>query len=384
MKTRSYSMLVAALCLVFWRPLGAAPKSTDYYVSTHGSDSTGNGSIAHPWATIAYASKHIGPGATVHVAAGVYRGSFTTRSSGTPSAYITYIADSADFSHPVNCAQVTANHGSLSSCARLEGTSGGTWSNLGNYVTIQGFDVTGPDIGLGRLGIATLGRDTRIIGNSVHDIETSSCGSEGNAGIGPDGENGFVEGNYVYDIGPRVCRFTQGIYPNGSSTGTTIIENNIVFNVSSFGIQSWGNEGGDIIVNNTIFHTGDGCIVLGADAAGRTNAHDYVANNICYATPDGIEENGYSSRATGKDNIYTHNLFYSVRKSYALQNHLRGKATIDASPLFVHYTGDRTGDYHLQAESPARCAGTPNHAPARNFDGHARPRGHCWSVGAYE
>ncbi|MGH9328010.1 MAG: hypothetical protein ACRD2B_15180 [Terriglobia bacterium] len=62
--------------------------ASNYYVSTRGSNSAGNGSEAHPWATVAYASTHAGPGTTVYVAAGVYHGSFTTSASGTASAYI--------------------------------------------------------------------------------------------------------------------------------------------------------------------------------------------------------------------------------------------------------------------------------------------------------
>jgi len=41
----------------------------DYYVSTTGSDSSGNGSALKPWATVEHASTLAGPGATVHIAA---------------------------------------------------------------------------------------------------------------------------------------------------------------------------------------------------------------------------------------------------------------------------------------------------------------------------
>lgn len=378
--------LLICACVVYlfsWCCPGITAATKDYYVSTTGSNAKGNGSMAHPWATIAFASAHVRPGATIHVAAGTYTGSFTTRNSGTPSAYITYEADSADFSHPVRCARVTADHGPLSDCVRLIGIRGGTWSNLGNFVTIQGFDVSGPNIGLGRVGIGTYGKATRIIGNSVHDIENFSCGPMGNAGIGPDGADGVVDGNFVYRIGQALCHFTQGIYPNGDSTGTTVIENNVVFEVSSFGIQSWGNTGSDIIVNNTVFNTGDGCIVLGTDTRGQTNANNYVANNICYATRRGVVESGYASSATGKNNIYRNNLFDHVGTIYKLQNGLKAIDTVDAEPLFIRYTGNRTGDYHLQPKSPAVCSGTNHNAPASDFDGVSRPRGQCWSVGAY-
>lgn len=187
--------------------------------------------------------------------AGVYKDSFATRASGAAAAYIAYIAASVDFSHPVNCPQVTANHASTSTCVSLIGTARSAWANTGDYVVIKGFDVRGPDIGLGRQGIYTGGISTPIIGNSVHDIATSSCGALGAAGFGPDGAIGFVDGNYIYNVGLPHCWFTLGIYPNGQTTGTTVIENNIVLHIASYTIQSWGNSGGDVIVNNTLFNS---------------------------------------------------------------------------------------------------------------------------------
>lgn len=364
---------------------GGSGSTNNYYVSTTGSDTSGSGTAASPWATIAHAATLIGPGAVVHVAAGVYTGSFNTSASGTSTAPIKYQADTADFSGPVNCAQVSANHGSLSSCVQLVGTSGSAWDNSGDYVTIQGFDITGPNIGVGTSAIATNGQGTRFIGNSVHDVETGSCGSSGNAAIGADGVDGVVDGNYVYNVGQAGCGTTQGIYPNsGSSGGTTIIENNIVFQVSGFGIQSWANTGGDIIVNNTVFNTGDGCVVIGTDTQGQTNGNDFVANNICYATPGGIREEGYSSAATGTNNVYEDNLFYKDTTNYSLQNGLVGTGTVTADPLFVNYTGDQTGNYHLQSNSPAIGIGTSTNAPTADFDGNTRPQSGAWDIGAYE
>src|SRR5439155_496489 len=105
--------------------VSSGTSGTDFYVSTAGSNSSGNGSSSSPWATIAYASTKVGPGSTVHVAPGTYSGQFNTDASGTSSAYITYVSDT--------------KWG-----AKIAGGSSSTWSNHGAYVTIQGFDVTGP------------------------------------------------------------------------------------------------------------------------------------------------------------------------------------------------------------------------------------------------
>jgi hypothetical protein len=104
----------------------ALTTSTNLYVSTTGNDHSVNGSTTKPWATIAHASSQAGAGAVIHVAAGVYKGSFNTTASGTASAYVTYVADTANFSAPVNCAQVAANHSNLATCVQLVGSSGTT------------------------------------------------------------------------------------------------------------------------------------------------------------------------------------------------------------------------------------------------------------------
>jgi len=101
----------------------------------------------------------VGPGAIVHVAPGTYSGQFNTSASGTSSAYITYVSDT--------------KWG-----AKIAGGSSSTWSNHGAYVTIQGFDVTGPTGCCN--AIYTSGNATKIIGNNVHDVQTSNgCSSTG-------------------------------------------------------------------------------------------------------------------------------------------------------------------------------------------------------------
>ena len=145
----------------------AAATTADYYVSPEGNDTSGDGSAANPWATIAHADAQVGPGSTVHVATGTYTGSFNTNASGAASAYITYISDT--------------KWG-----AKIVGGSFSTWSNYGAYVEIQDFDVTGPKSSCCE-GIYTAGNATRIIGNNVHDTQSANgCNVTGGAGIDVD------------------------------------------------------------------------------------------------------------------------------------------------------------------------------------------------------
>lgn len=364
---------------------GVASSSTAaasaYYVSTTGSDSTGNGSESSPWATIAHASTQVGPGATVYVAAGVYTGSFTTNSSGTASDYITYVASSADFSGAVNCAQVAANHGDLSTCVQLVGTDTDTWTNNGNYVAIEGFDVTGPGIN----GIYTQGTGTLISGNHVHDVLTGTCNSDGGSGINLNGSNAEVVGNYVHNIGPypKACGYVQGIY---FLQAGGYAYNNISFNNSGFGIQLWHYPSNVAIFNNTIFNNASGGIVLGTDTSGVTVDYITVANNIVVNNGgEGVSEQGAADSSTGTHNIYKNNLVEgNSGGSFSLQNGLTATSTVAASPQFVNDTGNASGDYHLLSTSPAIGAGIASGAPSTDFDGNPRPQSGVVDIGAYQ
>lgn len=352
-----------------------------YYVSTTGSDSSGTGSKTSPWASIAHASTKVGAGATVYVAAGVYKSSFTTNASGTASAYISYIATTANFSATVNCAQVAANQGDLSNCAQLVGTTTDTWVNNGNYVAIEGFDISGPGIN----GLYTQGTATLISGNHVHDVLTGTCNSTGGSGINLNGTNAEVVGNYVHNIGPypSACGYVQGIY---FLQAGGYAYNNISFNNSGFGIQMWHYPSNLAIYNNTIFANASGGIVLGTDTSGVTVDYITVANNIVVDNGGyGISEQGATTSSTGTHNVYENNLVEGNSSgSFSLQNGLKALLTLGSAPQFVNYTGNSSGNYHLLSTSPAIGAGTATGAPGTDFDGNTRPQAGPIDIGAYQ
>lgn len=373
---------LASIALFFALPLAVsqtATAQTNYYVANSGNDSSGNGSISSPWATIAHASTKVGPGAIVHVAAGTYSGSFNTNASGSSSAYITYIANNADFSAPVNCAEVAANHGDLSTCVHLIGVGSTTWTNFGDYVMIQGFDVTGPGIN----GIYTQGNATKIAFNHVHDMMTSTCNSNGGSGINLNGTNAQVMDNYVHNIGPypSACGFVQGIY--FLQAGGTAY-NNISFDNSGFGIQLWHFPANILLTNNTIFNNASGGIVLGTDDNFTVDYITVENNLIANNGGDGISEQGGSSSSVGIHNVYSNNLVSGNSGGISLWNGRTASATVTGAPQFVNYTGTSSGNYHLQSTSPALGTALASGSAATDFDGGARPQAGRYDIGAYE
>ncbi|MEV0407018.1 choice-of-anchor Q domain-containing protein [Actinoallomurus sp. NPDC050550] len=346
-----------------------------YYVAPDGDDSKGDGSHAHPWATIQHAAERVtvaSAGATVHVADGTYAEAVSNTKSGHAGGYLTFEAE-----HPGKAHIAPKN-------------SDVPFENRGDYVRIVGFDISGS--GGAWSGILIWGRHNVVQGDHVHDVLThiapKDCdGSPGGQGIGDDAsasDNAFL-GNRVDHIGPypTECEYIHGIYPSG---GGDLIQNNIVYRTSGSGIRFNHNAKGATIANNLSFANADhGIYITGGDS---TADHFVIDNNI-------VRDNamyGINVRddANGAHNQYRDNLFYRNGKGrYGLNNSREftppnSSGTLDADPRLVDYTADGTGDYHLTASSPCVDAGTATGAPADDLDGVTRPKGRGIDIGPYE
>jgi hypothetical protein len=347
---------------------GSAMAATNIYVSPTGSDSN-PGTQAAPVKTITRADALASAGSTIHVAAGTYYVSapslgsvgIKTTKSGTATARIRFVSDVKWGAKIV-----------------VSGT-GITWDSRGNYVDIDGFQITGS----GRHGILAAGAYLTFKNNYIHDLTISGgCNGSGGAAIDTYGTVGnvVIDRNIVRNIGYRLigaCNTVQGIY---IANANNVVTNNIVSGVAAVGIQQWHGATASTIVNNTTFHNKIG-ILLGQGDAGTTtgSANNYVANNIVYDNVTyGIIEGGLM----GGNNRYANNLVARSGTSWKVKGTVTG--SISSDPLFKSYLANGSGDYRVYSSSPAIDRGTSIKAPTIDFAGVARPRGAAVDVGAYE
>jgi len=352
-----------------------ASAATDYYVATTGSDSS-PGTQSQPFKTIRKASQVATAGTTVHVGAGTYTETIRTKNNGTASSRIRFV------SYVKWGAKIFP---------RANSTSEHVWDIRGNYVDINGFEVDGSRCTSCVDGIYMGGSYDRVINTHVHNIANNiPCLSHGAAGIIGDhyygGTRNDVIRNVVANIGVVPCTFHQGIYMSTSG----VVVNNIVNNVSAYGIHLWHDATNVTVVNNTVFNNGSpgsdgGGIMIGSGEYYNFSGpgdHNTVSNNIIYNNKGaGIQENGN----TGKHNTYTNNLVYGNTTDWSLQNGLMHTNTITADPRFVNYLANGTGNYHLAAGSPAIDRGIEAfYVPTKDFGLRRRPRGAASDIGAYE
>ena len=351
-------------------PLYTLGTGTNYYVAPSGSD--GNPCTATaPCYTMARVSQLMSPGDNAHFASGNYTWSYSgnkVTKSGTAAAPISYVSDT--------------KWG-----AKVYGSGCDPIWNSGDYVQIINFDVTGNC----SEGIGVNGNYNKVIGNRVHDLP----GTGGYAGILADccsySKTGIqIIGNVVDNIAMGTgSNLIHGIYTGGPSS---VIMNNIVTRVSAACITHYHGAARSIVSNNVVANCKYG-IQIAADGAITSDDYTTVDNNIAVNNGRGI----YEYPTAGPHNVYNNNIVYNnstANLDLCCGGTQSGTLTLTAaqfSALFVNYTGNMSGDYHLQSGAVAIDAGTISCAsgvtgcvPLLDLDGVARPAGTSVDIGPYE
>jgi uncharacterized protein YjdB len=351
-------------------PLYTLGTGTNYYLAPSGSDANPCTATA-PCYTMARVSQLMSPGDNAHFASGNYTWSYSgnkVTKSGTAAAPISYISDT--------------KWG-----AKVYGSGCDPIWNSGDYVQIINFDVTGNCSD----GIGVNGNYNKVIGNRVHDLP----GTSGYAGILADCCNynlvGIqIIGNVVDNIAMGTgSNLIHGIYAAGPSS---VIMNNIVTRASAACITHYHGSTRSIVSNNIVANCKYG-IQIAADGAITSDDYTTVDNNIAVNNGRGI----YEYPTAGPHNVYNNNIVYNnstANLDLCCGGTPSGTITLTAAQfnaLFVNYTGDMTGDYHLQGGAVAIDAGTLSCAagitscvPLLDWDGVARPVGAAVDIGPYE
>jgi hypothetical protein len=222
----------------------------------------------------------------------------------------------------------------------------------------------------------TVGNYNVLRNNVFHDSYViESQGYNGTAGSGDhiDGWQSFcagyipapqasnytlIEGNYEYSSPDVNEHFASNTNTSPCSTTTIIVRYNTVYNVGSsfYSSDTTGTIDNHKVYNNTVVTqpqaAGHGTPDLSGSTAGS------VINNILYnAAMDSGPYQGYALKSGDSTSIGDYNLgFYtSGTKTWAAPISSESHHVLNQDPLFVN----ASGDFHLQAGSPARGSGGP-------------------------
>jgi Right handed beta helix region/Protein of unknown function (DUF1565) len=342
--------------------------ATDLYVNATTGNDSNSGSQSAPFATISHAiTVANSPGTTVHVAPGTYTEStLTVSQSGTATAPITFVSD-------------------VRGGAKIADSSWHAWNITGSYITIQGFEVymTDPNYASSIFDIQNDANNVSVIDNYVHDVDNGN-GAPCLGGSAINSYNGTglrIIGNRIAHAGPGTCNHMHGAYVGDTNA---YIANNIISDVSGFGITLWPGGSNSVIVNNDISNARTGGIDVSADT-GYTTDNVFVANNIVRGGYWGIHE--HASGTVGPHNTYTNNdvIEYGPGGAYDLVSGATPQNPFSVDPQYVSYnssTGDC--DCHLRATSPIIDKGKSQDAPGTDFAGNLRPQGAGYDTGSYE
>lgn len=325
----------------------AAPASTGatFHVATTGNDNA-DGSAAAPWKTIQHAASTAPAGSTVLVHGGVYHEVVTIRSGGNATAGYTTFAAAPGEAPVVDGTGLNVGNGGQQGLFTLRNAS---WVRLIGFEIRNVVSASASQVPLG-IYMYGHGSHVEILGNHIHDIQTTVTTSAGDAfGLAVYGTasspitqlvidgnevdhlhtgysesltvNGNVQqwqvtNNRVHDndnIGIVAIGF-EGSAPAGSTDQARDgwIAGNDVWNITSTSNPAYGNQPGAdgiyvdggtriTIERNHVDHADIG-IELASEHAGKTTSYVTARDNVVtYSTIAGISIGGYANRVGGTD-----------------------------------------------------------------------------------
>lgn len=335
-------------------PIAPPPSSGNTYYVSPGGNNSNPGTHDLPWAMPGYGSRQLHPGDTLIILGGryvlsQYDDDIITPPSGMAETWITIKGE--DGNRPV-----LAGRDNLYSAINLAGVS---------YVKIENLEIT-------------------------HDATAS-------------GEGVYSRGGISISGAPSSYLILKDLYIHHIDEGAIDAQDVDQLQIIDCRLEYCGFGG---IVIDQVEQAGAGFEIINctlADNHQREAYMMYVQYDEGISPPavnvtlkNNIIAGGYNVAYFGHTVNLTadHNLFYCPDQDNQVQANGRdytaaqlselGIGNISADPLFVRPEWGTTGDYHLQAGSPALDAGTSTGAPSLDLAGTARPQGIAFDIGAYE
>ncbi len=347
-----------------------ASSGPQYYVSTSGNDTTGDGSIGNPWRTPQKALNTVPlSGSIINLRTGTYAHTGGTQltwsragSSSNPVTMRNYPGETASLTFSGSGSQflITGSYLKLfgevtSTSSRLIITGSTVTSTTGIKASggANNIDVDGLHIhGLGNMGVLLGGGGTAGGSYDVSDLQFYNCRING--------------------IGDLIANQNHGMYFDSCQRVT--VASCLIYDNFAFGLQMYPHNDSCIVTGCTIDdHPNAAPIVMEGDAAGRATNNRVVGCSLSIAD-SGSGFSAVMARFLGSGNIVEDCNGYNVATP-CFKDVLTGTvincASASTNPLYVNQA---TRDYHLQGGSPlidlasARAA----YLPAYDIAGNAR------------
>jgi hypothetical protein len=389
-----FVFLSAALIatLVTALPMGQAagqPATRQWFVSAGaGHDDLQCGTQESPCATLNYVNtRELAPGDTVRV-----RGTFLlskdscilgTR-AGKPGAPITFEAD------PTWGASIDGR-----------GLCRYIWRERGDYVRVTGFNFTGAQQDPAAYSRSIVfysdapGGGVEFARNTIHDLGWQTDAAVVMAPFANRRYTGApcsVHDNIFHDIAlDKPSSQRLGGYAVYVACGQgSVVYDNLIFRIGSTAIHCWHAASGVNIFNNTIFRARTGISVGNGDSGAVTRAVYNVSNNIISNSTIGIALEDVAPGSISPNTMVANNLLFRNRVNWHFDdNGVERSAEISvnvvgniiADPKFRSIAND---DFRVERDSPAVDSARDPVVPDHDLDGHSRPYGRAYDIGAYE
>jgi hypothetical protein len=385
----SRQLLILLTVLALSLSIAVSAQAATYYVATTGSDSN-PGTEAAPLRTIQKGADVARAGDTVVVMPGTYIGAIENKNDGTANARIRFVSKerwAAKVSSP---------------------TTTTIWRSIGDYVDIEGFEITGHTGGKSEtwMGVIAYGTYSRIMYNHVHNIRTTDC----NRGIGIDSigyDTNFgteIIGNLIHDIGGESFAGCGGSTDSAThdrgygiylATQFGKVQNNIIYNCGQWGIHLWHKPDGSVISHNLIFNSKNGINVGAGDSPFTGTGDNMTVSNNILLNNKRTSIRGYGR--IGNNTRFMNNITYG--NGYDDLTYGRNLSTTYLQPLMSgnligvdpKIPGLSGGDYRLGTGSPAidtgatKCnSSVPNCVPTEDYWQGARPFNSKYDIGPHE